>query len=105
MGPVSGPGTVSATLVSPHGAEGAAVVLLFGEGIGEAMGDGDTELYRFDASGTTRLVLLSQTGGELVFRVEVADTTRLPRALVQQVAGPDDELRADPAAYRLELRK
>ena len=101
-GPVSGPGTIDAVLVSPHGAEGAALVVLTGEGIGRAVGLGDTEVYRSDASGSTRVVLVNRVGGGLAFRIEMADTTRLPTAVIHQVAGPDDELRVDLAAYRLE---
>ena len=102
-GPVSGPGTIDAVLVSPHGAEGAALVVLTGEGIGRAVGLGDTEVYRSDASGSTRVVLVNRVGGGLAFLIEMADTTRLPTAVIHQVAGPDDELRVDLAAYRLEL--
>jgi hypothetical protein len=102
-GPVSGPGTVDAILVSPNGAEGAALVVLTGEGLGEAVGLGDTEVYRSDASGSTRVVLVNRVAGDLAFRIEVADTTRLPAVFVEQVAAPDDELRADVTAYRLEF--
>ncbi|MSR20025.1 MAG: hypothetical protein EXR91_03485 [Gemmatimonadetes bacterium] len=87
-GPVSGPGTIDAVLVSPHGAEGAALVVLTGGGIGRAVGLGDTEVYRSDDSGSTRVVLMNRVGGGLAFRIEMADTTRLPTAVIQQVAGP-----------------
>lgn len=103
VGPVSGPGTVDAVIVSPHGAEGAALVVLTGGWLGEVVGLGDTEAYRSDASGSTRVVLVNPEGGDLAFRIGVADTTRLPTALIEQVAGPDDELRGDVATYRLEL--
>jgi hypothetical protein len=36
-GPVSGPGTVDAILISPNGAEGAALVVLSGDGLGAAV--------------------------------------------------------------------
>ncbi len=99
--PVSAPGTIIARLVSPHGAEGAAVVTLVGEGIGDANGLGDVQVFRSDGIGITTFVLVSPGGGDLSFELEVADTTRLPETMVQQVAGLDDELRA--GGYRLEL--
>lgn len=102
--PVSAPGTFTARLVSPYGAEGAAVITLVGEGIGEATGLGDVQIFRSDGSGVTTLVVVSPGGGDLSFELEVADTTRLPNATVQQVAGPDDELRTNvPSGYRMEV--
>jgi hypothetical protein len=103
QGPVSAPGSFTATLVSPYGAEGAAVVTLHGEGIGEATALGDVELFRTDGSGGTSFVLVSPGGGTLAFELQLADTTRLPETAVAQVAGPDDELRMGVAGYRLVL--
>ena len=102
--PVSAPGSVIARLVSPHGAEGAAVVTLVGEGIGKATGLGDVQLFRSDGPGVTTFVLVSPGGGDLSFELEVEDRTRLPETMVQQVAGPDDELRTGvPTGYTLVL--
>ena len=104
--PASAPGRVTATLVSPYGAEGAAVVTLFGEGIGEATAIGDVQLYRSDGPALASFVLVSHGGGALAFEVQVADTTRLPEASVEQVAGPDDQLRTGVSSgYRLELTR
>jgi hypothetical protein len=102
-GPIGGPGAFDAVLVSPHGAEGAALIELSGEGLGDAVGLGDTEVFRSDGFGSARVVVVNHAGGDLAFRIEVADTTRPPTVVVEQVAGPDDELRADLSAYRLEL--
>jgi hypothetical protein len=104
-GPVAGPGTLTATLVSPHGPEGAAVIALLGEGVGATFPVGNVQLFRGDDGGVTRLVLVDSTGGELAFQVDVADTTHLPTAVVEQVADPDDALRGDPTSYRLELSR
>jgi hypothetical protein len=78
-------------------------VVLTGEGLLGAVGLGDTEVYRSGGSGSTRIVLVNRVGGDLAFQIDMADTTRLPTAFIEQVAGPDDELRVDVAAYRLEL--
>jgi len=104
-GPVSGPGTLTASLVGPNGAEGAALVVVSGEGIGEITAVGDTEVFSEAEPGRSRLVLINQVGGDLIFRVAVADTTVLPTFLVEQVAGPDDALRVDLASYSVEFER
>ena len=101
-GPVSGPGTLTATLASPNGPEGAAVVAFFGPGIGDPT-PGTGELHWLRRGDTVRAVWLDQRGGELVFTVAVADTTRKPGSVVLQVAGPDDRLRTDLSRYALEF--
>lgn len=104
-GPVSGPGTMTATLAGPNAAEGAAVVALLGDGVGDISPIGSTEVYARAANGSTRIVLINPNGGELSFRVAVSDTTQPPAAVVEQVAGPDDELRASLETYSLELSR
>lgn len=93
-GPVSGPGDVTATLIGPNGPEGAALLVLLGEGIEAVEAVGGVELYSATSDGGVQIVLVDQAGGDLSFRVSLADTTRLPQAIVRQVAGPDDELRS-----------
>jgi hypothetical protein len=94
---------VTATLQSPHGAEGAAHIHLFGTGILEVTAVGDTEVYADVSGETTRIVLINQAGGTLSFTMALADLGRPPVAVIREVSGPDDELRPDPARYRLEL--
>ena len=100
-GPVSGPGTMTATVVSPNGPEGAALVILLGDGVGAITPVGDTEVYSYSGNSATHVVLINQVGGDLSFQVAVADTTQLPAAVVQEVAGPDDEQRTVISAYEL----
>jgi hypothetical protein len=102
-GPVAGPATMTATLRSPNGAEGAAVVLLVGDGVGTITPVGGTEVYSHTGGSTTQVVLINQAGGELSFQVAVADATQPPEAVVQQVAGPDDALRPTLVGYALEI--
>ena len=45
----------------------------------------------------------TRDGGLLEFRVALADMTQKPDVVVVQVAGPDDELRADVTGYDVEL--
>ena len=102
-GPVSGPGTMTATLSSPNGPEGAALVILLGEGVGEITRVGETEVYSYSANSTTQVVLINQAGGDLSFQVAVADTTELPGSVVQEVAGLYDELRTPTSEFELEF--
>jgi hypothetical protein len=97
------PGTLTATLVSPHGEEGAAHLTLFGPGlIGASALDART--YSHQRGDTLEVVVVREQPGTLRFVVSVADTTRRPGVAVNEVAGGDDRLRADPHRYHVELR-
>ena len=100
-----GPGILTATLKSPNGAEGAALVVLMGPGIGEVTPVGSNQLYSNSSLDEVRIVLINQNDGTLAFRVEVADTTIKPTATVEEVAGPDNELRSALGGYQLEFRR
>ncbi len=103
--PVSGPGTMTATLAGPGGPEGAAVVELLGPGLAGITAVGGVDLYaEVDAKGA-RVVLIHATGGELAFVVAVPDTTEPPAWVVRQVAGPDDALRPDLSRYAVEFSR
>jgi hypothetical protein len=103
--PVPGPGTLTATLVSPNGDEGAAIVALFGDGIQSISAVTPTEAYpRLDDDGA-RVVLINQGGGLLEFQVALADTLQKPDVLIIEVAAPDDELRTDTNAYTVEFTR
>ena len=101
----AGPGILTATLISPNGPEGAALVVLMGSGIGEATPLGNNELYASAHLDELRIVLINQQGGELEFQVEVADTRINPIVAVEEVAGPGNQLRSALGSYRLEYRR
>ncbi len=103
--PVPGPGSLEAAVVSPNGDEGAAVLLLLGDGVDAVAGLGDTEVYASTSTSEsrTRVVLLHPTGGRLTFRVDVSDVTQPPAWAFEEVAGPDDELRTDVSGYSVEF--
>ena len=103
VGPSGGPGMLTATLSSPNGDEGAAVIFLLAEGVVEVSPLGDTEAYAVTSGQTTRIVLVNQAGGALTFGVNVEDVSRPLVGLVREVAGPDDMLRSDLAGYRVEV--
>lgn len=102
-GPASGPGTLTATVVSPNGSEGAAIVLLVGDGLG-AVSPVDGRVFAGQSGDTLRVVVVNDDPGALRFQVAVADTTRPPQAVLVEVSGPDDRLRGG-AGYAVELRR
>ena len=100
-----GPGILTATLKSPNGAEGAALVVLMGPGIGEVTPVGSNQLCSNSSLDEVRIVLINQNDGTLAFRVEVADTTIKPAAIVEEVANPDNQIRSTLDGYQLEFRR
>ena len=101
--PVPAAGVVTATLVSPNGPEGAAHLRLFGEGITEVR-PLDARTFSNVRGDTVNVVIVRDQPGDLRFLVALSDTTRLPVVAVLEVAGGDDKLRANPQAYRVEMR-
>ena len=51
------------------------------------------------------MVLINPDGGLIEFQFALADTLQMPDVVVEEVAGPDDELRADTGAYSLEVTR
>jgi hypothetical protein len=102
--PIPGPGTLTAVVVSPNGAEGAAVVSFSSEGVGE-IGAVSGDVFSREENGTVTVVVINEPGGELSFAVALADTTQKPVGVVEEVAAPDDKLRSTLAGYALEFRR
>ena len=98
-----GPGSLTATLMSPNGAEGAAVMLLVGEGVSEIRAVGDAEVHAVASGDETRVVVINQVGGALAFEIDVADRRRPLVGVVTEVAGPDDALRPSLSGYSLTI--
>ena len=99
----SAPGTLTATLISPNGPEGAAYVTLSGPGIGEVSSI-DARTFSHAVGDTVHVVVVRDQPGQLRFQVEVADTTQAPASVIVEVAGADNRLRANSSSYRLEIR-
>ena len=103
QGPEGAPGTLTAVVVSPNGAEGAAWLELVGSGLG-AVTAADGRAFSERRGDTVQVVVVREEAGELVFLVQVDDATLLPSAVLHEVADGDNQLRADLSGYRVEVR-
>ncbi len=103
-GPVAGPGTLTAVVVSPNGSEGAAVISFPSSNIG-AIGAVSGEVFSRIDGGTLTVVVINEPGGELAFSMALADTTQQPQGVIEQVAAPNDVLRTTLAGYTVEFRR
>ncbi len=82
---MSAPGTLTATVESPNGAEGAALLRLIGGGVSSVeplTGD----LHTSAQGDTTKVLVILDTPGQIAFRVSVADTTQVPVTTLLQIA-------------------
>ncbi len=104
VGPVSGPGTFIATLESPNGAEGALWIRLIGGGVSSVQ-PLTGELFTSTSGDTTKVLVMLATPGDVAFRVQVADTTQPPIAVVLQVADRDNRLRGSLRGYEVRLNQ
>jgi hypothetical protein len=105
-GPSPEPGAVTFALVASGTApvEGGAVFLLPGDTLATATVDDGMIFLRSVPEGT-RVVIVRGTPGAIRFRVDVEDVHRPPDVRIEQVSGPDDRLRSDLSAYRLEVQQ
>jgi hypothetical protein len=99
----SGPGTLTATLVSPNGAEGSASIILYGSGLG-AVSAIEGRVFSRHAGDTLRVVVVNPEGGVLRFAVGVDDVSRVPTAAALEVADTEDRLRT-LAGYSVEVTR
>lgn len=97
------PGVVTVTLTSPAGPEGAALFNAAGE-VGDLTMVGGQAFARVDGS-VTRVAMVAHEPGTLSVRMEVANVHEPPTLTLVQVAGPDDQLRANLAGYSLEVER
>lgn len=101
--PVPVPGDLVVTLVSPNGAEGAAVLETGDPGIVDIAGAGGVDTYHFErAGGQSRIVVLLDAPGAIGFTLSVEDINDPPELAIVEVADPDNRLRADLTGYEVQ---
>lgn len=96
-------GTLTAVLVSPNGAEGAAILDVAGTVESFGADTGITVFTTPSATGT-RVIVVRMTPGELSVRLALEDVSKPPTVSVVEVADGDDKLRQSLSGYRVELR-
>lgn len=100
-----GPGDLSGSIRAPQSSLGGVVFEMVGQGIEDFSGEEGTKVYwaRQDDPIVYRVIVIGETGGDLQFRVSVADRgNRLPRALV--VSAVDLENRPVPVTSDFEVK-
>lgn len=96
--PAPVPGDLLVTVVSPNGAEGAAVLETGDAGIVGISANG-AQAFHSRAGGLSRVVVLLDQAGELRFRLIVEDLNRPPRLRILEVADASNTLRPSLAGY------
>jgi hypothetical protein len=96
------PGDMVATLVSPNGAEGAAVFESTSETIRDVSAE-TGDLFFGTLSGSTRIIVVLETPGEIRFTLAVDDVNEPPSLRLIEVADGDDVPRRDLRDYSVQL--
>jgi len=103
LGGPSGTGVIRVTLVSPYGADGAAVLELTGAAGPSVVTSevGDT-FYEHDGT-TTRVVVILDEPGQIQFTLRVQDVAARPAVTLVQVADAGNRVRTTLDDYRIDL--
>lgn len=96
-----GPGVVTANLVSPNGAEGAALFSIVGTGVGVSPLGG--ELHSSQSGDTTRVLIIRTVPGPIQFLISVPDTTRVPSVQLIEVADGENQVRGALQGYSVSV--
>lgn len=99
--PSTQPDTFTATLTSPSGPEGGALVEVTGPVSEVTQGTG--QLFSAVDGPATRILIVMGEAGTIRFDVGVPDIGAQLEYTILQVSGPDDELRTDLSGYTLEF--
>jgi hypothetical protein len=100
--PVPVPGDLAISLVSPNGAEGAAVFETSDPGIVGIAAAGSVDAFHLEgAGGKSRIVVLLDQPGTIAFTLSVEDLNDPPQMEIVEVADPDNRLRAVLTGYEL----
>ncbi len=97
------PGDVSVTLISPIGAESAAVLATADAGIVDVTAETPMRVFHWREGGVSRIVVLRDEAGEIRFTMSMEDVTRLPVLEVVEVADGANRLRASLTGYEVSV--
>ena len=102
---VPGPGTMTATIVSPFQNEGGAIVRVTGPGLTGDVSERSGRVWAEPGAGSMTVVVLAEPAAVLSFGFAVEDTTADFTAEVLEVASPTDALRTTLAEYEVEIAR
>jgi hypothetical protein len=97
-----GPGTITASVISPNGAEGAAILDVTGV-VDTVTSGGDLRAFSTVTPTGRRVIVVRSNPGALSVRLRVPDVSQPPSVSIVEVADGDDSLRSSLAGYRVEL--
>ena len=98
-----GPGTLTAELVSPNGAEGAAILDVVGS-VDTFTGSSDVSVHTTPIANGTRVIVVRLNPGTLQLSLRVPDVSNPPAITVVEVAAGDDKLRPSVAGYQVNIK-
>ena len=98
-----GPGALTATLVSPNGAEASAVFEFTGGVDLSFVSVVGGEAFYQHSGGSSRVVVVLDDPGEIQFRVGTADVGEIPQVTVIQVADGNNDLRPSVSGYEIRV--
>ncbi|MBW3535156.1 MAG: hypothetical protein KY453_08070 [Gemmatimonadetes bacterium] len=98
-------GEMRASLVSPHGAEGSAVLEVVSGEILDVASPGPFVRVYWGISNVRRVVVIRRDPGEIAFRLLARDVNDPPELRVLEVGGPDDVLRPSLSGYSVTVTR
>lgn len=98
-----GPGVLTARLVSPNGAEGAALFTIVGTGVEVSPLGG--EIHSSQSADTTRVLIIRTQPGGIDFLISVPDTTRPLNVRVIEVADGENQVRGGIQDYSMTVTR
>jgi len=102
-GDIRQPGELTASLVSPNGVEGSALLeVASGTVLDVTAVEPYVHVFRVGVN-PVRIVVLRLEPGEISLRLTIDDVNHPPELRVVDVGGPDDQLRASLAGYSVSL--
>lgn len=100
-GSIGIPGVLTASLVSPHGPEGAALFMIVGSGIEVSPLGG--AMHSSQSADTTRVLVIRTVPGPIDFLISVPDITRVPSVTLVEVAAGDNQARGSLQGYSVSV--
>jgi hypothetical protein len=97
-----GPGTLTASIISPNGSEGAAILEVAGP-VDTVTATSDSRVFSSVTPTGRRVIVVRGNPGNLSVKIRVPDVSRPPQVSIIEIADGDDRIRASLNGYRVEF--